>query len=124
MELTPVTPSGRQVIESYGRRGFRVAGIAYAGPILVFPDATLDWEVAGIEAVSAETLRPVIERCSTEILLLGCGSRMTPVPAAVRQALRAAGIGLEPMDTGAACRTYNVLLGEDRRVAAALFLPA
>jgi uncharacterized protein len=124
MELTPVTPSGRQVIESYGPRGFRVTGVAYARSILVFPDATLDWEVAGIEDVTPDALRPVVERGGTEILLLGCGTRMRPVPAALRQALKAAGIGLEPMDTGAACRTYNVLLAEDRRVAAALLLPA
>jgi uncharacterized protein len=123
MELTPVIPSGRQVIESYGPRGFRVTGVAYARSILVFPDATLDWEVAEIQAVTSETLRPVVDRGGTEILLLGCGARMERVPAALRQALRAAGIGIEPMDTGAACRTYNVLLAEDRRVAAALLLP-
>jgi uncharacterized protein len=124
MELTPVNPSGRQVIESYGPRGFRVTGIAYSRPILVFPDATLDWAIMGIEAVTIETLQPVIEHGGTEILLLGCGPRMTPVSAALRHALKAAGIGLEAMDTGAACRTYNVLLGEDRRVAAALLLAA
>jgi uncharacterized protein len=124
MELTPVNPSGRQVIESYGPRGFRVAGVAYSSPILVFPDATLDWVITGIAAVSIETLRPVIEHGGIEILLLGCGPRMTPVAPSVRHALRTAGIGLEPMDTGAACRTYNVLLSEDRRVAAALLLAA
>lgn len=120
----PVIPGGRQVIESYGPRGFRVSGVAYGRPILVFPDTTLDWLVDSIETLTAETLRPVIERGGTEILLLGCGARMTPVPAATRQALKAAGVSLEPMDTGAACRTYNVLLGEDRRVAAALLPPA
>jgi uncharacterized protein len=124
MEVTPVIPSGRQVIESYGPHGFRVTGIAYHRPILVFPEATLDWNVAGIDTVTIETLRPVIERGGIEILLLGCGARMAPVPAALRQALKAAGVGVEPMDTGAACRTYNVLLAEDRRVAAALLLPA
>ena len=123
MELTPVNPSGRQVIESYGRHGFRVAGVAYSRPILVFPDATLDWAITGIDALSIEALKPVIEHGGTEILLLGCGPRMAIVSATVRQALKAAGIGLEPMDTGAACRTYNVLLAEDRRVAAALLLP-
>jgi uncharacterized protein len=123
MELTPVIPSGRQVIESYGVRGFRVTGIAYERSILVFPDATLDWPVAGIDAVTIETLRPVFERGGTEILLLGCGARMMPVPPALRQALKAVGISLEAMDTGAACRTYNVLLAEDRRVAAALLRP-
>ena len=120
MELTPVLPSGRQVIEGYGASGFRVAGVLYARSILVFPDATLEWPVSRIEEVTWEALRPVLERGGTEILLLGCGARMQPVPAALRQALKAAGIGLEAMDTGAACRTYNVLLAEDRRVAAAL----
>ena len=120
MDLTPVIPSGRQVIESYGATGFRVTGVAYAGSILVFPDATLVWPVAGIDAVTTETLQPVIERGGTEILLLGCGLRMMPVPAALRQALKAAGISIDAMDTGAACRTYNVLLAEDRRVVAAL----
>jgi len=124
MELTPVVPSGRQIIESYGPRGFRVTGVSYARSILVFPDATLDWQVFGIDDVTPDALRPVVERGGTEILLLGCGIRMRPVPADLRLALKAAGIGLEPMDTGAACRTYNVLLAEDRRVAAALLLPA
>ncbi len=123
MELTPVLPSGRQVIESYGVRGFRVSGILYARSILVFPDVTLDWSVSSMGGVTLQTLQPVVERGGTEILLLGCGARMTPVPAPLRQALKAAGIGIDPMDTGAACRTYNVLMAEDRRVAAALLRP-
>ena len=120
MELTPVLPSGRQVIEGYGASGFRVAGIRYAGSILVFPDATLEWPVSRFEDVTLEALRPVVEHGGTEILLLGCGARMQRVPPALRQALKGAGISLDAMDTGAACRTYNVLLAEDRRVAAAL----
>ena len=120
MELTPVLPSGRQVIEGYGASGFRVAGILYARSILVFPDTTLEWPVSRIEEVTLEALRPVVARGGTEILLLGCGARMKPVPPALRQALKAAGVSLDAMDTGAACRTYNVLLAEDRRVAAAL----
>jgi uncharacterized protein len=120
MELTPVLPSGRQVIEGYGASGFRVAGTHYAGSILVFPDATFEWPVSRFEDVTLDALQPVVERGGTEILLLGCGARMQRMPAALRQALKGAGISLEPMDTGAACRTYNVLLAEDRRVAAAL----
>jgi len=123
MELTPVIPSGRQVIESYGPRGFRVTGIAYEHSVLVFPDATLDWPITAIDAVTIETLRPVVERGGIEILLLGCGARMLPVPPALRHALKTSGISLDVMDTGAACRTYNVLLSEDRRVAAALLRP-
>jgi uncharacterized protein len=120
MELTPVLPSGRQVIEGYGAGGFRVAGVRYTGPILVFPDATLEWPVSRFEDVTLEALRPVVEHGGTEILLLGCGARMQRVQPALRQALKGAGISLDAMDTGAACRTYNVLLAEDRRVAAAL----
>jgi uncharacterized protein len=55
-----------------------------------------------------------------ELLLLGCGPRMALIPSTLRAALRAKGIVLEPMDTGAACRTYNVLAAEGRKVAAAL----
>jgi uncharacterized protein len=62
----------------------------------------------------------VIARGDIEILLLGCGARMGTVPFALRKGLRASGIVVDAMDTGAACRTYNVLLAEERRVAAAL----
>ena len=57
---------------------------------------------------------------STEILLVGCGARFGPAPAGLARTLRAAGVALEWMDTGAACRTFNVLLAEDRLAAAAL----
>jgi uncharacterized protein len=69
-------------------------------------------------------LAPVIEHGGIEILLLGLGRSTTAVPASLRSALRNARIALEAMDTGAACRTYNVLVAEDRRVAAALIPPA
>lgn len=120
MDISPIIPAGRQVIESYGASGFRVSGMAYPGSILVFPDATFAWPVTAVSAVTFDSLQPVIARGGVEILLLGCGARMVPVPAALRQNLRAAGIVVDAMGTGAACRTYNVLLSEDRRVAAAL----
>jgi uncharacterized protein len=120
MELTAVNPAGRQIIERYAAAGFRVSGVVYAGPVLVFPDRTLPW---ADPALTAESLAPVIEHGGIELLLLGLGRRMVPVASSLRARFRTAGIVLEPMDTGAACRTYNVLLAEDRRVAAAL-LPA
>ena len=68
-----------------------------------------------------ESLAPIVAAApAVELLILGLGPRFLPVPAALRQALKDQGIALEAMDTGAACRTYNVLLAEDRRVAAAL----
>ena len=124
MDVTPLIPAGRQVIESYGRTGFRVSGVTFDGPILVFPDATLRWAGATAFAdLSAGSFAAVTDRGGVEILLVGCGRRMLPLAGALRAGLRAAGIVADAMDTGAACRTYNVLLAEDRRVAAAL-LPA
>jgi uncharacterized protein len=90
---------------------------------LVFPDCTLTWSATCAAAVTLESLRPVIERGAVQILLLGLGRAAEPVPGPLRAELRRAGIAVEPMDTGAACRTYNVLLAEDRQVAAALIPP-
>ncbi len=123
MDVTPLIPAGRQVIDSYGPGGFHVSGVAYAGAILVFPDRTLAWAVASAAQVTIESLQPVIEHGDVAVLLLGYGRRLERVPKPLRDALRQAGIIVDGMDTGAACRTYNVLLAEGRRVAAAL-LPA
>jgi len=120
MELTPLVPAGRQIIERYGTSGFRVAGVIYRGSVLVFPDRTLPWAAASAASVTWESLAPVVEHGGVQILLLGLGRAIGVIPHSLRSTLRAAGIVLEPMDTGAACRTYNVLLAEDRRVAAAL----
>ena len=119
MELTPLVPADRQVIERYGRSGFRVTGVVYRGAVLVFPDRTLPWE-ADAAAVTWESLMPVVEHGGVQILLLGLGRTMGAISRKLHSACRAAGIVLEPMDTGAACRTYNVLVAEDRHVAAAL----
>ena len=123
MDLTPSIPSGRQVIESYGPGGFRVTGLAYPSAILVFPDQTQIWDIGDFTAVNADSLQPVLKHGGVEILLLGCGRRLLPVRAELRQLLRAAGVGIDAMDTGAACRTYNVLMAEERPVAAALIPP-
>ena len=120
MELTPLVQPGRQVIERYGPAGFRVSGVIYLGAVLVFADRTVAWDAA---AMTAEGLAPVVEHGGVELLLLGLGRRMVPVAAALRASLKLKGIAVEAMDTGAACRTYNLLLAEDRRVAAALLPP-
>ncbi|HXO91092.1 MAG TPA: Mth938-like domain-containing protein [Stellaceae bacterium] len=120
MELTPLVPADRQVIERYGKSGFRVTGVVYRGAVLVFPDRTLPWDAAGAAAITWESLTPIVEHGGVQILLLGLGRTMGAIPRKLHSALRAAGIVLEPMDTGAACRTYNVLVAEDRHVAAAL----
>ena len=123
MDLTPLIPSGREIVESYGEGRFRVTGQVYESPILVFPERTLTWPVIRFADASLENLAPVLaagREGNVELLLFGQGPQMQLVPPALRQGLRAAGVVLEPMDTGAACRTYNVLMAEGRRIAAAL----
>jgi uncharacterized protein len=120
MELTPLVPPGRQVIERYTANGFRVGGMIHRGAVLILPDRTLPWAVTNAASVTWESLAPVLEHGGVQILLLGLGRRAGPMPAALWTELRNTGIVPEAMDTGAACRTYNVLLAEDRRVAAAL----
>jgi uncharacterized protein len=122
-DLVPVLLPGRQLIERYGPSGFRIGGVIHRGPVLVFPDRTLPWTAADPAVVTRESLAPVIADGAVEILILGCGRRMTVVAGALRAELRQAAIALEAMATDAACRTYNLLLSEDRRVAAALFPP-
>lgn len=119
VDITPIIPSGRQLLESYGEGRFRVSGILHEGSVLVLPDRTLPWPVTGMADVTAASFAP-LEADRPEILLLGCGAKMVLVPPALRTALRAHGMVVDAMDTGAACRTYNVLLAEGRRVAAAL----
>ncbi len=121
MDISPLIPADRQVIESYGGGGFQVSGQRHRGSVLVFPDETLAWPVADVADVTLDSLRPVWEGArGVEVLLLGCGAAPAPVTSALRAALREQGVALEAMDSGAACRTYNILLSEERQVAAAV----
>lgn len=123
MDLTPLIPTGRQIIESYGDGRFRVAGQVYEGSVLVFPQTTLTWSVTAMAALTEDSLAPVAAQAAAgeiELLLLGCGPRLAMISKDLRAAMRAQNVVMEPMDTGAAARTYNVLMAEGRRVAAAL----
>ncbi len=123
METAPSIPGDRQVIGGYGPGQFRVAGQLYRTSILVFPDRTVGWPVRFADALTLESFAAIIANTPpVEVLLLGAGARNQLIPEALRAGLRDAGIALEAMDTGAACRTYNVLMAEDRRVAAALIV--
>ena len=125
MELTPRLSPGRPLINSYGGGGFRIGGVRYEGSVIVLRERVAAWPVAGLGSVSVEGLAAVVEaEPAVEVLLLGCGERAGPLPQALREALKREGIAVEAMDTGAACRTFNVLLHEERRIAAALIAVA
>jgi len=114
------------VIASYRGGGFTIAGIRHVGSILLFRDRVLPWPVAEVAAIDAEALAAAMAASAApvELVLLGCGARLVPVAPPLRLALKSRGIAVEPMDTGAACRTFNVLTAEERRVAAALIAVA
>ena len=121
MEITPRVPAYAQVIQSYGDGGFRINDRQFKGSVLVFPDRVAAWPVRSIAELTVESLAAVGDaRPPVEVLLVGCGPALARIPDMVREAMRQAEIVIDGMDTGAACRTYNVLLSEDRRVAAAL----
>ena len=121
MEVTSIAPEGRQIVQGYHPGGFVVAGKRLDGAILVLPDRTLAWPIVEPEAISVEDLAAVTSaEPPIELLILGCGAKALLIPETVRRDLKSCGVALEAMATPAACRTYNVLLAEDRRVAAAL----
>ena len=121
MDISPPVLKNRQLIQAYGDNGFRIADQRYDHPVIVMPDRTVPWTGGDVAAITPDSLEPLRNaEPPVELLLIGCGRSIAFVPAGLRQALRDWGIVIDAMDTGAACRTYNVLLTEERRVAAAL----
>ena len=119
--MEPARFPGRAPIDSYGNGGFRFAEMSHRGSILALPGGIEAWAVSSAEEITPETLsRLVAEAAEIEILLFGTGERMTPLSPESRTMLVRAGLEPELMQTGAAVRTYNVLLSEQRAVAAAL----
>jgi len=117
---TPRFP-GRAPIEAYGNGGFRFAGMSHRGSILCLQSGIIAWEAAGVGSVDATLLNLLQSEGATgNVLLLGTGRAPTFPAADVLATFRDAGIWIEVMDTGAAARTYNVLLAEEREVSAAL----
>jgi uncharacterized protein len=114
MKLSETEFSGGQPIDSYGPGFFRISGTVITGNIFIFEDDNEPWE--GFAA----TARLIALKNSYDVLFIGTGSDVAVLPAAFRDALTDAGVFFEAMSTPAACRTYNVLLSEGRRVAAAL----
>jgi len=119
MDITRVAAAGRLLVQSYGAGAFKVAGARHQGSILLFPDKILPWSVAAMADVTADSLRPVADADPpVDVLIIGCGARHGRLAPSLSEAL--GGVAVDVMATGPACRTYNVLAGEDRRVAAAL----
>jgi uncharacterized protein len=120
MPATPHLP--RQVpIDAYGTRGFRFAEMSHRGSLLCLPSGIWTWTVTTPGEVDAAALAPVLtEAAMIDLLVVGTGPERQPLPGDLCRRLRELHIGLEVGATGAAIRIYNIVLGERRRVAAAL----
>ncbi|MFO1013549.1 MAG: MTH938/NDUFAF3 family protein [Caulobacteraceae bacterium] len=109
-------------VDAFGGGGFRVSGEWRPGSLLILDDTALDWRPLSMTEITPADLAQVIGAGTSvvEFVLLGTGARQSMPPKEVREALRAAGMGLEFMSTESAARTYNVLASEGRRLACAL----
>jgi len=112
-------PSGVNTITGYGEGYVMVNGERRASSVVVLPDRLEDWAPSAFDTLTADDFQ-FLKQLGVEIILLGTGPRQRFPHPRLTAALAQAGIGLEVMDVQAACRTYNILVAEERKVAAAL----
>ena len=123
MKLHLARAEGRNLFSGYGSGYVAVNGQRYERSLIVLADRILEWEPAAFDELT-EAVFSELAGLSLEILILGTGMRLRFPHPSLTRALYGAGTALEVMDTHAACRTYNILLSEDRRVGAALLVGA
>ena len=112
---------GKHSIDSYGSGGFRFAGMSHRGSVIVTPSGVQAWKVEDAAHINAAAFTSIFaEAISIDLLIIGTGEKSLGQDARFAEALRATGLKIDVMDTPAAARTYNLMLDEGRRVAAAL----
>lgn len=119
MDITPLISNKNSVLQSYDAEGFKVSGQYYEGTVLVTPTDAQKWvgkdfshlDINDFDALPADI----------KLVLIGTGKTMQHLPADLKIALKERGIGIETMDTGAACRTFNVLMSDGRNLATILY---
>ena len=122
MDVTPLVSKGRQLIESYGDGAFKISGVVYTAPVIVFPESCFSPDYFEADESNFRLLREVFQTSySPSVLLYGTGKNTSLIPEIEKEFVREQNCVLDIMNTGAACRTFNVLCAEDRRVAAVLF---
>jgi len=118
MDVTPLIKDGALIIQSYSDGKIRINDQQHKTPLLVFPDEVKKWTIPNdFENMKEADFTPLIEIANDiDVVLLGCGKEIKFLHPALKKSLRHKNLHIETMDTGAACRTYNVLLAEGRRV--------
>ena len=114
MQLNEVVYRDAKPVDGYGPGFFRVGGQVFEGSIMVLPTGVKPW--GGYD----DTETPLAVAADLDVLFVGTGAQIAHIPAAFRTALEEAGLGVEQMDSPAACRTFNILVSEGRRVGLAL----
>ena len=122
MKFTLDNGSGANLVRSYSPSGIRIGDEVLAGTVIVTAERLIGEVAPASFAELAPQHLTVLFELSPELVIVGTGTTQQFAPAAIRAAFAARGVGLETMELGAACRTYNVLVQEARRVAALLFL--
>jgi uncharacterized protein len=108
-------------IEAYGNGGFVFAEMSHRGSLLCLPDAIWAWPVTRPEEIDRASLARVFDAADgIDTLIIGTGTNVWLPPSELRNSFRAVKVVLDAMQTGPAVRTYNIMIGERRRVAAAL----
>ena len=108
-------------IDAYGNGGFRFGGMSHRGSLLCLPDGIWAWPVNRIGDLTLAALQPALARGEAlDVFLIGVGRDPWPLPERLRTRFRDLGVSVDTMATGAAVRTYNILLAENRRVGAGL----
>ena len=120
IEIKPAHYPGRAPIDSYGDGGFRFAEMSHRGSILCLPSGIYGWIAETMDDLTIANFSRILSEEGIEILLVGTGKDLMPLSRELRERFTKAGIRPEPMSTGAAARTFNVLLAEGRAVGAAL----
>jgi uncharacterized protein len=111
----------RPKIQKYGAGRFTVSRQVYTGSVFILPRQVLSWPATDITTLSEDAITLLLAHVAEiDVCLLGCGPTTLAIPSALRARFKAAGLRADAMDTGSACRTYNVLMSEGRAVAAAL----
>ena len=121
MDISPRLEPGSPVIAAYGGGGFRIGGARHEGSLVVTAERVVAWPPSRFSPAAEESLLAILDQqTGIEVLLIGCGTGAARLSRPFAAALSRRGIAGDPMDTGAACRTFNILLQEGRRAAAAL----
>lgn len=117
MDVTPAAAEGMKIIKSYGDKSFKVNDDFFCGSIIISPFSVKTWGVSDYDEISINNLDNIDD---VELIIIGCGEKHMPVPGDIQKYFSEKNIAVESMTTGAACRTYNVLLVEGRKISVAL----